>query len=120
MNWRRGLKRLLVVGYVVWAGFIFVWVPLEEIKSRREGAFVIYRLNLESPGTNASAELTKDLERATWGAVYPSFVEEIKGEPVIVVSIFLVPLVAYGILFGLIYSGVWLVSGFRRDVPPSP
>ena len=120
LNWRRGLKRLLVAAYVVWAGYIFFWWPLEMVKERHDHAYAMYKLNFGMDDVDAGAELSRDLQSATWGEVYPGLLREFRDEPAAMAMIVLIPLVGYLLLYGLIRSGIWLVSGFKSDGNPVP
>lgn len=119
MNWRRGLKRLLVVGYVVWLAFVFIAWPAQLIGKRHEAAFASYKFNLEYDINEARPRLDADLAQARWGVFYPEYLREFRDEPATAVGVILIPGIIYGITYGLIWSGIWLVSGFRRDRPPS-
>lgn len=118
MNWRRGLKRLLIVGYVVWLAIVFIVWPAQMIGKRSEAAFETYKFNLEYDVKEAGTRLDADLAQARWGVFYPEYLREFRDEPVAMFGVVLIPSIIYAALYGLIWSGIWLVTGFRRDRPP--
>lgn len=119
MNWRRGLKRLLVVGYVVWLAIVFIVWPAQMIGKRSEAAFATYKFNLEYAVEEAGPRLDADLAQARWGAFYPTYLREFRDEPVAMFGVVLIPAILYGVIYGVTLSGIWLVSGFRRDIKQS-
>lgn len=113
MNWRRGLKRLLVIGCVGWAFTVLVYWPLEQIKSSTDFAFSFY--TSEYFPNDWEKQRDQALERATWGYVYNGMWAEMKQEPWLAPLIIAVPFVIYGLIYGAIWVCIWLFQGFRRS-----
>lgn len=113
MNWRRGLKRLLVIGCVGWAFTVLVYWPLEQIKSTSDFAFSMY--TPEYYPDDWQARRDDALQQARWGYVYEQMFEEVKREPWAMSLLFAIPFFIYAALYGVIWTGIWLVQGFRRS-----
>ena len=120
IEWKRGLNRVFIFGWVIWILFLFVWMPLQSIHVWQDLAKSQYALeySIESPPskemkTELEAHAKEYWENASWSYVYKT--EIFPDIWSYIGAALFIPVIIYGLLRGFIALFTWLYRGFVEN-----
>lgn len=117
MNYRRGLHRVFALACVLWALAVLVGFPIQAVNRNREFAWQSEAFATSHPAPDAASRIEHERsQRLLWQQATLQYVyrhEVLPHWPIVLATLVIPPLVAYGLIWLGISIMSWVIRGFR-------